>query len=118
MIGSWPRKQVQTEIERIFGEIVDQPTLRELLHECADGRDACANPHQAEIAVSKGPENAAKELATDLSRDGRRSFNWGMISGMFSMDYSLRSASSDRSWLHDGRGSSLPLARPRVAIPQ
>jgi len=45
------KKQIQAKVEWVFGEIVNQPALRELLHERADGGSASADPHQPEIAV-------------------------------------------------------------------
>ncbi len=59
--GKLSQEEIQTQIEGVFGEIVDQPALRELLYECTDGGGACSNPHEAEIAIAKGSEDAREE---------------------------------------------------------
>ncbi len=53
-----PQKEIQAEIKRILGEIVDQPALRELLYKRANGGDTRSQPHDPEIAVSKRSEDA------------------------------------------------------------
>ena len=59
--GKLSQEKIQTQIEGIFGQIVDQPALGELLHEGADGGGACPHPHEAEIAIAKGSEDAREE---------------------------------------------------------
>src|SRR5215471_17161063 len=62
------QKQVQAEVERVFGEIVDQPALSELLHESPDGGSTCSQPHQAEVTVGKRSENSLDQADTRLIR--------------------------------------------------
>ena len=59
--GKLSQEEIQTQVEGIFGEIVDQPALRELLYECTDGGGACSHPHEAEVAIAKGSEDAREE---------------------------------------------------------
>jgi hypothetical protein len=59
--GQLSQKEVQTQVEGILGEVVDQPALGELLYEGADGGDTCPQPHKAEITVAKSPEDAREE---------------------------------------------------------
>src|SRR5215469_10124244 len=54
------KKQVQTEIEGIFGQIIDQPTLGELLNERADGGRTGANPHDTKVTIAKRSEKASE----------------------------------------------------------
>jgi hypothetical protein len=56
--GKLPEEEIQAQVKGIFSEIVDNPALRELLHECADRRNARTQPHDSEITVSKGSEDA------------------------------------------------------------
>ena len=59
--GQLSQEEIQTQVEGVFGEIVDQPALCELLYECANGGGACPHPHKAEITIAKGPEDAREE---------------------------------------------------------
>jgi hypothetical protein len=59
--GQLPQEEIQTQIEGVFGEIVDQPALCELLDERANSGGACSHPHQAEITIAKSPEDAREE---------------------------------------------------------
>src|ERR1700742_2098169 len=52
-------KQIKSKIKGIFCQIINQPTLRKLLHKRPYGRSACAHPHDAEIAVLECTEDAA-----------------------------------------------------------
>ena len=61
MIGQLSQEKIQTQVEGVFGEIVDQPALGKLLYECADGGGAGPKPHEAEIAVAKRSEDAREE---------------------------------------------------------
>ena len=61
MMGKLSQEEIQTQVEGVFGEIVDQPALCKLLYECANGGGACPNPHKAEITIAKRPEDAREE---------------------------------------------------------
>ena len=56
--GELAEEEVEAEVEGVLGEVVDEPALRELLDEGADGGDAGAGPHQAEVAIAEGSEDA------------------------------------------------------------
>ena len=52
---------VEAEVERRFGELEDEPALRDLLHPGADRRGEGAEPQDAEIPVGERGERAAEE---------------------------------------------------------
>jgi hypothetical protein len=54
-------KEVQPQVEGVFGEVINQPALCKLLNERSNRRGARTQPHQAEVAVAKGSESAAEE---------------------------------------------------------
>jgi hypothetical protein len=58
--GQLAKKQVEAQIKRVFGEIVDQPALRELLHKRSRGRDTRPNPHKPEVAMAKRTKHPAQ----------------------------------------------------------
>jgi len=55
------QEKVETQVEGVFGHIVDQPALGKLLDESADGGSAGPKPHEAEIAIAKRSEDAREE---------------------------------------------------------
>src|ERR1700733_12811661 len=55
------QEEVQPQVKGVFGEKVDQPALGKLLYECANGRGTGSKPHEAEIAIAKGSENAREK---------------------------------------------------------
>ena len=55
------QKEIQTQIERVLGQVVDEPALGKLLDIGARRRNAGSNPHQAKIAVPKGSKGALEE---------------------------------------------------------
>jgi hypothetical protein len=59
--GQLTEKEIQPQVEGVFGEIVNQPALRKLLNERSNRRGARPQPHHAEVAVTKGPESASEE---------------------------------------------------------
>ena len=59
--GQLAQKQIEAEVKGVFGNVEDQPALRKLLHERAYRRRARAQPHQAKVAIAKGPECASKK---------------------------------------------------------
>ncbi len=60
--GKLAEEEVEAEVEGVFGEVVDEPALGELLDEGADGGDAGSYPHQPEVTVAEGSEDACKKL--------------------------------------------------------
>ena len=52
--GKLAEEKIEAEVEGIFGQVVDEPALRELLDEGADGGDTGAQPHDPEISVAEG----------------------------------------------------------------
>ena len=56
--GELAEEEVEAEVEGVLGEVVDEPALRELLDEGANGRDAGSGPHQAKVAIAEGSEDA------------------------------------------------------------
>ena len=56
-----PQEQIQSEIEGISGEIVDQPALCKLLHKRAYGRNTSSQPHDPKITVPKRSEDAIQK---------------------------------------------------------
>jgi hypothetical protein len=55
------KEKIKPEIEGIFGEIVDQPALRELLYESSDRGHTRTQPHDSKITVPKRSEDAIEE---------------------------------------------------------
>ena len=60
-IGSWPRNASRPRKNEEFGQVEDEPALRDLLHPRADGRGERAEPQHAEIAVSERRQRALQE---------------------------------------------------------
>ena len=59
--GKLAQEEIQTQIEGVFGQIVNQPALGKLLDEGADRGGACSKPHEAEVAIAKGSEDAREK---------------------------------------------------------
>ena len=56
--GELAEEEVEAEVEGVFGEVVYEPTLRELLDDSSNGGDAGSGPHQAKVAIAEGSEDA------------------------------------------------------------
>jgi hypothetical protein len=53
-------KVVEAQIERRFGELEDEPALRDFLHPCAHGRGEGTEPEEAKIAIRERRQRAAE----------------------------------------------------------
>ena len=54
-------KKVQSKVKRVFGEVINQPALCELLDKGSNCGGARTQPHDAKVAVPEGSECAVQE---------------------------------------------------------